>query len=182
MPSELESMLAGDLYRPADPELVAARRRARRLCRQFNATTEEQPEDRIAIIKELFGSVGDRIEIEPRFACDYGFNIRVGRNVFMNFDCVLLDCNRIIIGDNVLMGPGVHIYAATHPLDAATRASGRELALPVTIGNDVWIGGGAIICPGVEIGDGCVIGAGSVVTRSVPAGTVAAGNPCRAIR
>lgn len=182
MPTELQNMLAGELYRPADPELLAARRRARRICRAFNATSEEEPDRRAEVLAELFAAVGDRIEIEPRFACDYGFNIRLGRNVFMNFDCILLDCNRITIGDNVLIGPGVHIYAATHPIEPAIRADGRELALPVTIGSDVWIGGGAIICPDVEIGDGTVIGAGSVVTRSIPSGKVAAGNPCRVIR
>jgi maltose O-acetyltransferase len=180
--TEMQKMLAGDLYRAADPELVQARHRARAICRRFNLTTEEVPEQRIALLRELLGTAGTPIEIEPPFFCDYGFNIRLGANVYVNFGCVLLDCNRITIGDNALLGPGVHIYAATHPVDPAVRASLREMARPVTIGRNVWLGGGAIVCPGVEIGDNCVIGAGSVVTRSIQADHVAVGNPCRVVR
>lgn len=180
--SERELMLAGALYLASDPELVAARRRARRLTRLFNHTTEEEIEERRRLIAELFGAIGANFEIEPELRCDYGFNIFAGENLYMNFGCVLLDCAPIRLGRNVLMGPGVHLYAATHPTDAGVRATGRELARPITIGNDVWIGGGVIVCPGVTIGDRCVIGAGSVVTKDIPAGMIAAGNPCKVVR
>lgn len=180
--SERELMLAGELYWAGDAELVALRRRARRLTRAFNQTTEEEPEERRRLLTELFGAVGPRVEVEPSFRCDYGFNIYAGDNLFMNFGCVLLDCAPIRIGANCLMAPNVHLYAATHPAEPEVRATGRELARPITIGDDVWLGGGVIVCPGVTIGDGCVIGAGSVVTRDVPSRSIAAGNPCRVIR
>jgi maltose O-acetyltransferase len=180
--SELDVMLSGGMYLPADPELVAMRLRARRLCREFNATREDEPARRATLLKTLFGEIGEGAEVEPTFRCDYGTHIRAGRKLYMNFDCVILDCNWVTIGDEVLIGPGVHIYAAAHPLDPTLRASGREFAKPVTIGSRVWIGGGAIICPGVTIGDTAVIGAGSVVTRDVPMGATVAGNPARAIR
>jgi maltose O-acetyltransferase len=179
---ERERMLAGELYLASDPELVAARRRARRLTRLFNQSTEEEIGKREELIRQLFGAIGGRFEIEPEFRCDYGFNIFAGDGLFVNFGGVFLDCAPIRIGRNVLMGPSVHLYAATHPTDAATRATGRELARPITIGDDVWIGGGVIVCPGVTIGDRAVIGAGSVVTRDVPDGVIAAGNPCRVLR
>lgn len=175
-------MLAGELYLASDHELVAARRKARRLTRLFNLTTEDEMDRRHTLLRELFGAIGARAEVEPPFRCDYGFNIRAGARLFMNFDCVILDCAPVTMGDGVMLGPGVHIYAATHPVDAAVRKTGRELARPVTIGSNVWIGGGAIIGPGVTIGDDAVIGAGSVVTRDVAAGTVVAGSPARAIR
>ncbi|MCC6320271.1 MAG: sugar O-acetyltransferase [Phycisphaerales bacterium] len=179
--SEFARMLAGELYLASDPELVDLRRRARRLTRLFNQTTEEQHAERAALLHELFGTLGPGAEIEPTFRCDYGFNIRAGARLFMNFGCVVLDCAPVTIGRACLFGPGVHIYAATHPTDAVARQTGRELAKPVTIGDDVWVGGGAIICPGVTIGDGAVIGAGSIVTRSVAAGVVVVGNPARAV-
>ena len=177
--SELDLMLAGKLYLASDPELVKLRRNARRLTRLFNQTTEEEPERRSALLAELFGRLGPGAEIEPPFRCDYGFNIRAGARLYMNFGCVVLDCGSVTIGDGCLFGPGVHIYGATHPTDAAVRRSGRELGTHVTIGNNVWIGGGAIICPGVRIGDDAVIGAGSVVTRDVSAGEIVVGNPAR---
>ena len=180
--SEREKMLAGQLYRATDPELAVALRRARRLTRLYNQTTEEEKERRVQLLAELFGRVGTSIEIEPPFACDYGTHITVGDGLFINFGCVILDCARVDIGNNVQMGPGVHIYTAHHPLDPNVRASGLELATPVRIGNNVWIGGGAIICPGVTIGDGTTIGAGSVVVKDVPASVLAVGNPCRVIR
>ncbi len=179
--NERQMMLAGKRYRPADPELTWARQRARRLCRLFNQTTETEVQHRIALLSELFGRVGPHVEVEPPFYCDYGDNIHAGDGLYMNFGCVLLDCNRINIGRNVFMGPGVHIYAASHPIDPIERSSGLELSAPVRIGDDVWIGGGAIICPGVQIGDGSTIGAGSVVTRNIPCRVVAAGNPCRVL-
>lgn len=180
--SERELMLAGELYLASDPELVALRRKARSLTRRFNQAGEDETDLRREIITELFGAVGSRFEIEPPFRCDYGFNIHAGDNLFMNFGCVVLDCAPIRIGRNVLMGPGVHLYAATHPVEPEVRATGRELAFPITIGDDVWIGGHVVVCPGVTIGDRCVIGAGSVVTRDIPPGSIAAGNPCRVIR
>ncbi len=175
-------MLAGELYLASDPELTALRRNARWLMRLINATTEEEIQRRAALLRELFGSLGEGFEIEPPFFCDYGHNIHIGSRFFMNFDCVILDVCEVRIGDSVFIGPGVHIYAATHPADAAARCAGPELGAPVRIGNRVWIGGGAIIGPGVTIGDDSVIGAGSVVVRDVPAGVVAAGNPCRVMR
>lgn len=180
--TERERMLSGELYLASDPELAAARRKARRLTRAYNATTEEEIERRAELLKELFGAIGRRAEIEPPFHCDYGSNIRAGAGLFMNFGCVVLDCAEVVIGDGVLMGPGVHLYAATHPIDAAARKSGRELAKPIRIGNNVWIGGRAVIGPGVTIGDDAVIGAGAVVTKDVRAGAVVAGVPARELR
>lgn len=182
MSSEEAKMLAGELYLASDPALTAARQRARRLTRLYNETREDELERRTEILRELFGHIGDGAYIEPPFRCDYGTYIHAGARLYMNFDCVILDCTHVTIGDDVLIGPGVHIYAATHPLEPEVRLTGRELARPVKIGNAVWIGGGAIICPGVTIGDGAVIGAGSVVTRDIPPRCVAAGNPCRVIR
>ncbi|MGH7169550.1 MAG: sugar O-acetyltransferase [Gemmataceae bacterium] len=180
--SEWQKMLDGQLYRASDAELTAARRRARRLTRMYNHTTEEEWESRLRLLTELFGRLGAGIEIEPPFACDYGANIHAGDGLYLNFGCVILDCARVVIGSNVQMGPGVHIYTAHHPTDPDVRASGLELATPVRIGAKVWIGGGALICPGVTIGDGTTIGAGSVVVKDVPARVLAAGNPCRVIR
>jgi maltose O-acetyltransferase len=175
-------MLAGELYRASDPELSAARRRARRLTRLYNRTTEEETARRLELLRELFGRIGTTVEIEPPFACDYGDNVFADDGLYVNFGCVILDCARVDIGRNVQIGPGVHIYTAHHPTDADERATGLELASPVRIGENVWIGGGSIICPGVTIGEGTSIGAGSVVVRDVPAGVVAAGNPCRVLR
>lgn len=181
MRSEKEKMLAGELYDPLDPQLSRERQRARDLCQALNASREDQQKERRRIIGELLGSESD-VWIQPPFFCDYGTNIRLGQKVFFNFDCVVLDVMRVEIGSNVLFGPSVQVYTATHPLEAAERRTWRELARPVTIGSDVWIGGGAILCPGVSVGDGTVIGAGSVVTRAIPSGVLAAGNPCRVIR
>jgi maltose O-acetyltransferase len=180
--SEKVKMLAGGLYRSADPELVADTERAQRLVAQYNVTSGEGTELRMALLRQLCGSVGDGAVIRPPFACDYGYNIRLGRNAFINFNCVLLDCAPIEIGDNLQMGPAVQVYTAAHPLEPDIRRSGLEYARPIRIGNDVWIGGGTIILPGVTIGDGSVIGAGSVVEHDVPAAKVVAGNPARIIR
>jgi len=174
-------MLAGELYDPLVPELLLARERARDLFQEYNATREIQTDARRRILLELFDAVGEDSCIQPPFYCDYGDNIRLGRNCFMNFNCVILDICRVTIGDYVFLGPGVQIYTATHPLEARLRRT-HESGEPVTIGDDVWIGGGAILCPGVTIGDRSVIGAGSVVTRDVPADSLAVGNPCRVIR
>jgi maltose O-acetyltransferase len=182
VPTEREKMLAGESYRASDDELVALRRRARRLLREFNQTTEEDVASREELLRGLFGAAGARIEIEPPFSCDYGANIYAGDGFYMNFDCVILDCARVDIGANVLCGPKVQIYTATHPLTARERATGLELAAPVRIGDNVWLGGGVIVCPGVSIGENTTIAAGSVVTRDVPAGVLAGGNPCRVLR
>jgi maltose O-acetyltransferase len=180
--SEREKMLFGELYLAADTELVALRRAARRLTRAFNATREDEPGARVAILRELLGACGPNIEIEPPFRCDYGANISVGDGFYMNFDGVILDCAAVEIGAHVLCGPGVHIYAATHPLLADERMTGLESARPVRIGDRVWLGGRVIVCPGVTIGADTTIAAGSVVTRDIPPGVLAGGNPCRVIR
>jgi maltose O-acetyltransferase len=179
--SEREKMLAGELYNPLDPELVRARDRARNLCQDLNATREGQQEERRRVLRELFGAGGEHVWMQPPFFCDYGSNILLGEKCFFNFNCVVLDVCQVRIGDYTLFGPAVQVYTATHPLNAELRRK-QEFGKPVEIGSDVWIGGGAIICPGVTIGSRSVIGAGSVVTRDIPEGVFAAGNPCRVIR
>ncbi len=181
MASEKEKMLAGELYDPLDPELVRARGRARDLCWALNATREAEQEERCRILRELFGSGGDSVWMQPPFFCDYGSNILLGERVFFNFNCVVLDVCRVTVGDFTLFGPAVQVYTATHPTDAGLRRT-QEFGKPVEVGSDVWVGGGAILCPGVKVGSRSVIGAGSVVTRDVPEGVFAAGNPCRVIR
>lgn len=175
-------MLAGELYRASDPELTADLARAERLLARFNATPSDQGEHRRTLLGELLGSVGEGVVIKPTFTCDYGYNIRIGRGTFINYHCVLLDCAPIEIGDDVQIAPNVQVYTAGHPLDPEVRRSGLEFAHPIRIGSDVWIGGGAIVLPGVTLGDASVIGAGSVVTRDVPPCTVVAGNPARPLR
>lgn len=181
MKTEKEKMLLGELYNALDPELSAERRRARDLCQAFNNTRDEAEAERARLLRELFHR-DTGVWIQPPFYCDYGYNIRLGSKVFFNFNCVVLDVMEVKIGSNVLFGPAVQIYTATHPLDAMERRTWLEFARPVEIGSDVWVGGGAIICPGVKIGDRTVIGAGSVVTRDVPSDVFAAGNPCRVLR
>ena len=175
-------MLAGELYSAYDAELVALRNRARQITRAYNQTVETERDVRRTLLNRLLGQMPPKIEIEPPFRCDYGTNIFLGDNFYANFGVVMLDCAEIRIGDNALLAPNVQLYAAHHPLDTATRLSGLELASPITIGNNVWIGGGAIVLPGVTIGDNVTIGAGSVVTRDIPSNVVAVGNPCRVIR
>jgi maltose O-acetyltransferase len=181
MPSEKDKMLAGQLYDPLDPELARARERARDLCQDLNATREADQDARRRILRALLGAGGESVWMQPPFFCDYGSNILLGERVFFNFNCVVLDVCRVTVGDFTLFGPAVQIYTATHPLNAALRRK-QEYAKPVEIGSDVWVGGGAILCPGVKVGSRSVIGAGSVVTRDIPEGVVAAGNPCRVIR
>lgn len=181
MPSEREKMLAGELYDPFDPELVAARERARDLCQTLNATREGQQEERRRLLRDLFGRGGETVWMQPPFFCDYGSNIELGERVFFNFNCVVLDVCPVRIGSFSLFGPAVQIYTPMHPLNAQLRRE-REFGKPVEIGSDVWVGGGAIILPGVRIGSAAVIGAGSVVTRDIPERVFAAGNPCRVIR
>jgi maltose O-acetyltransferase len=177
----MEKMLAGEPYDPLDPELCVQRQRARDLCRALNLTREDEKAERSRIIASLLRKETD-VWIQPPFFCDYGWNIVLGEKVFFNFNCVVLDVMPVEVGSNVLFGPSVQIYTATHPIDAAERRLWLEAAKPIRIGSDVWIGGGAIICPGVKIGDRTVVGAGSVVTKDIPSDVVAAGNPCRTLR
>jgi maltose O-acetyltransferase len=181
MRSEREKMVAGELYNALDPELVTARNRARDLCQALNRSREEDVEERRRILQDLFGAGGDSVWMQPPFYCDYGSNIELGERVFFNFNCVVLDVCTVRIGSFTLFGPAVQIYTPLHPLDAELRRR-EEYGKPIEIGADVWVGGAAIILPGVRIGSRAVIGAGSVVTRDVPEATFAAGNPCRVIR
>lgn len=181
MKTEKAKMLAGELYDPLDPQLCEERDRCRNLCLLVNATREDQKEERKRLLADLLGKDAD-VWVQPPFFCDYGTNIVLGTKVFFNFNCVVLDCAQVSIGSHVLFGPSVQIYTATHPIRAAERRQWLESAKPITIGSDVWVGGGAILCPGVTIGDRSVVGAGSVVTRAIPADVFAAGNPCRVIR
>ena len=174
-------MLSGEMYDPLDPELVAARSRARALCQQLNATCDAEDAERRGILRNLFGTGGDTVWMQPPFYCDYGTNIELGERVFFNFNCIVLDVCRIRIGDFTLFGPAVQLYTPLHPFNGEQRRR-EEFGKPIDIGSDVWVGGGAIILAGVSIGPRAVIGAGSVVTRDVPEGVFAAGNPCRVIR
>ena len=178
---ERQKMLAGELYNPLDPELRAGRERARDLCRALNDTRETQESERRRILQDLFGAGGDTVWMQPPFYCDYGSNIHLGRRVFFNFNCVVLDVCEVRIGDYTLFGPGAQILTPLHPFNAALRRE-REFGKPVEIGADVWVGGGTLILAGTHIGSGAVIGAGSVVTRDIPEAVFAAGNPCRVIR
>ena len=191
--SEKQKMLAGEPYRSRDPELLAMYRRARALLTEFTATASVEAARKEEILRSLFGSLGSGVWIEAPFFCDYGENIHVGSDCFINYNCVFIDNNRITIGDAVLIGPAVQLYTATHPLapekriiydDPENPARARYLtqALPITIGDRAWIGGGALIMPGITIGADSTIGAGSVVTRNIPDRCFAAGNPCRVIR
>jgi maltose O-acetyltransferase len=181
MRTEREKMLAGEMYDPMDPELVAARALARDLCQELNATSEAEQDRRRDILRRLFGVGGDTVWMQPPFFCDYGANIRLGQRVFFNFNCVVLDVCPVTIGDFTLFGPGVQILTPLHPMNAEQRRR-EEYGNAIEIGSDVWVGGGALILAGVRIGSRSIIGAGSVVTRDVPEGVFAAGNPCRVIR
>ncbi|MEJ5961258.1 sugar O-acetyltransferase [Pedobacter immunditicola] len=182
MKTEKEKMLAGDLYNALDPQLTNERLETRLLLKELNDSSEDQAEERTRILTTLLPDAGTELWIQPPFYCDYGTNIKVGDRVFFNFNCVVLDVAPVTIGHRTLFGPNVQIYTATHPLNYKERAAGLEYGKPIVIGDDVWIGGSVIICPGVTIGDRSVIGAGSVITRDVPSDVFAAGNPCRVIR
>lgn len=177
MATEKEKMLRGNLYDPADPALVAEREHARELARRYNGTAPSEDGERRAILEKLLGALGDDCHVESPFRCDYGYNIHVGENFYANFDCVILDACRVDIGRNCLIGPGVHIYTATHPTDPAERAEGLEYGKPVSVGDNVWIGGRAVLNPGVSVGDNAVVGSGAVVTEDVPDDVVVQGNP-----
>lgn len=179
---EWERMVSGGLYNAGDEELQEARRRAKILCRQYNDAPPENDAARADILRRLLGAVGEDCWIEPTFRCDYGTNITVGDCFFANYDCVFLDVAPITIGSNVLLGPRVGLYTAGHPIAASVRSTGLEFGAPITLEDNVWIGGGVSVCPGVTIGAGSVIAAGAVVTRDVPPGVVAGGNPCRVLR
>jgi maltose O-acetyltransferase len=178
--SEKGKMLAGKLYRAGGAELAADNLRAEVLLRAYNATSAEEADRRSAILAELFGSVGDGVVVRPPFYCDYGYNIAVGSGVFANFGCVFLDVVGIEVGDGCQIGTLVQILTADHPRAPALRRQGLEMGRPVRIGQNVWIGSGAIILPGVSVGDDAIVGAGSVVTRDVPPGATVVGNPARA--
>jgi len=180
--SNEDRMLQGYPYNPLDPLLVNARLRCRKLIREFNAIDDTEEEKRGAVLDQLFNPAsGKKKFVEPTFRCDYGRNITVGENFYMNFDCCIVDVCPIKIGKNFMAAPGVHIYSATHPLDVLERRE-WENGKPVTIGDDVWVGGMAVICPGVTIGNGAVIGAGAVVVKDIPEYVLAAGNPARVIK
>jgi maltose O-acetyltransferase len=175
-------MLAGERYNCLDPDLEAERQHAKQLLHRYNQTNPEAEPERQAILEELLGSAGVDSTIWPPFYCSYGENTYLGDHVFINYQCVILDNNTVRIGNHVMIGPSVQIYTAAHDLRAETRIQGWEIAKPVEIEDNVWIGGGAIILPGVKVGRNAVVGAGSVVTRDVPANTVVAGNPARVIK
>jgi len=177
--SEKEKMLAGELYRAVGPELAADHVRADRLMRAYSATGAEERERRTTILHELLGFVGEDVTVRPPFHCDYGYNIRLGRGTFVNFGCVFLDVVGIDVGNGCQIGTAVQVLTADHPRDAVLRRQGLESGRPVRIGQNVWIGSGALILPGVSIGDDAIVGAGSVVTRNVPPGVTVAGNPAR---
>ncbi|WP_214805273.1 MULTISPECIES: maltose acetyltransferase domain-containing protein [unclassified Exiguobacterium] len=180
--TEKEKMIQGQLYLAGDAELVADRKRAQMLCHRFNQLSIEELPDRKSLLQQLFRTEQTDFYIEPSFKCDYGYNITLGARFYANYDCVLLDICPITIGDNCMLAPGVHIYTATHPLDPVERNSGYEFGKPVVIGDNVWIGGRAVINPGVTIGDNAVIASGSVVVKDVPANTVVGGNPAKILK
>ncbi|MEY8745453.1 sugar O-acetyltransferase [Bacillales bacterium AN1005] len=180
--TEKQKMLAGELYNAADPQLSQEREQIRRMTRLYNQTTESDGEIRVKMLKEMLGSTGDHLYMEPNIHFDYGYNIHVGNHFYTNFNCTILDVCEVRIGDHCLMGPDVHIYTATHPLDPIQRAAGPEYGKPVTLGNNVWIGGRAIINPGVNIGHNVVIASGAVVTKDVRDNVVVGSNPARIIK
>ncbi|RAI00941.1 maltose acetyltransferase [Acuticoccus sediminis] len=180
--SNKERMLAGELYLASDLELVADYEAAQTLVDALNATVASDTAALRAVLGRLLGHLGEDAVVRPSFRCDYGFNIAIGARTFVNYDCVFLDCAAITLGADVQVAPGVHLYTATHPLDAATRRSGLEAAHPIVIGDGAWLGGRVVVCPGVTIGENTVVAAGSVVTRDLPAGVLAAGSPCRVVR
>jgi maltose O-acetyltransferase len=181
MKTEKEKMIAGELYLSKTEDLKKDRRKAKNLLHRLNIIEYRITKNARLIIEELIPNSGKNLYIEPPFFCDYGYNIFCGDNVYFNVNCVVLDSNKITIGSNVLFAPGVQLYTASHPLEIETRRT-HEISKPITIGNDCWIGGNAIILPGISIGNGCVIGAGSVVTKDIPDNSMAVGNPAKVIR
>jgi maltose O-acetyltransferase len=182
MPTEKQKMLAGELYRPGDAEIQADQAANKAWLVRYNAALGASAAERRVLLREHFAAVGEDAVIRPPFFCDFGYNIRLGAGVFLNFNCVILDVCAVSIGDGTQIGPAVQIYAADHPREPEPRRAGLEFGRPVEIGRNVWIGGGAIILPGVRVGDDAVIGAGSVVTRDIAAGTTVMGSPARPVR
>lgn len=180
--TEEEKMLQGELYHGNDEELVKKRQRAKELLFDLHTLRPSQLEQRNSIFKQLIGKVGKNLFIEPPFLCDYGSNIEIGNDFYANYNCIMLDAAKIVIGNHVLLGPNVNIYAAGHPIEPELRLQDLEYAKPITIGNNVWIGGNTVINPGVRIGDNSIIGSGSVVTKDIPANVIAVGNPCKVIK
>lgn len=181
--SEKEKMLSGEWYEPIfDKELASERAKVKDLCHEYNSLAPSDEQSRIKLIKKILGKTKNRVCIEPHFYCDYGYNIEVGENFYINHNCVILDCAKVTFGDNVFIGPNCGFYTAVHPLDFKSRNAGLEMAKPIKTGNNVWIGGGVTVLPGVTIGDNSVIGAGSVVVKDIPDNVVAAGSPCRVVK
>lgn len=180
--TEYEKMMAGLAHQPYSQELKSMRRKAREILFEFNRTHPNDDDKQNALVQQLFGKADETTSLNAPFHCDYGVNIRVGKNFFANYHCVMLDNGGIIIGDNVMFAPNVSLYTVGHPLDVTLRNEAWEQTAPITIGNNVWLGGNVVILPGVTIGDNTVVGAGAVVTKSLPANVLALGNPCRVIR
>lgn len=179
---EKEITSAGEMLNPADPKLIKARNDARRKVRIYNETAETEGEKRTKLLKELLGSTGENVYMEPNIRFDCGYNTHVGKNFFANYDCTILDVSEVHFGDNCMLAPGVQIYTATHPINPTERNLGKVYGKPITFGNNVWIGGNAIINPGITVGDNAVIASGSVVTKDVPTNVVVGGNPARVIK
>ncbi len=180
--TELEKALSGSLYNANNEELIKMRIMCKDLCFEYNSLKPSNLKERERVIKELFGSIGENFDIEQPFFCDYGKNIIVGDNLFINHNCVILDCNKVTIGNNVFIAPNCGFYTAGHPLEYEIRNTGLEYAKPITIGDNVWIGANTAILGGVHIGSGSVIGAGSLVKNDIPPNVVAVGNPCKVIK
>ena len=180
--TEKEKLQAGELYNGNDRELVNDRAAVKKLCMEFNAAVYNDYQKKARLLDRILAFKGENIWIEPNFFCDYGYNIFIGDNFYANHNLVILDCAEVSFGNNVFIGPNCGFYTAGHPVDAPTRNSGLEYAKPIKVGNDVWIGGNVCVMPGVTIGDNVVIGAGSVVTKDIPSGVVAVGNPCAPLR
>ena len=180
--NEKEKMLSGELYNPLQKDLLELRQRAKNLCYEYNKINPQNLEEKSIILKELLGKTGDNFLIEPNFFCDYGFNIEIGENFYSNHNLVILDPAKVTFGDNVFIGPNCGFYTAEHPINSIERNKGLEYAKPITVGHNVWFGGGVNVLAGVSIGNDVVIGAGSVVTKDIPANSVAVGNPCKVIR
>ena len=180
--TEYEKMISSKIYNSTDPELIRLRSKAQDLCYEYNLLRPSDKDNQQDIMSRLLGSIGSKYEIRAPFYCDYGFNISIGDNFFSNFNTVFIDCSRIVIGNNVMFGPNCCIDGASHPTDSIRRNAGFEYAYPITIEDDVWLGSGVHIMPGITIGRGCVIGAGSIVTKDIPPYSLAVGNPCHVIR
>lgn len=181
--TEKEKILAGLLYNAgSDPDLVLERQACKELCFAYNTLPPSKVKERTAVMRKILGTTGGSFFIEQPFLCDYGYNIEIGDNFYANHNCVILDCAKVTFGDNVFISPNCGFYSAGHPIRADQRNRGLEYARPISIGSDVWIGGNAAVLPGVSIGDNVVVGSGSVVTRDIPSGVVAVGNPCKPVR